>query len=66
MSTIMQRPGEPPVPIPPEVERAAIEAGSEEPITAYITAWLKDHPAEAKAARKAAPTAAPVAAAQED
>lgn len=65
MTFVMHRDGEPAIPIPPEVERAAIEAGSDKPVHDYVVDWLKQHPAEAKAAKAAfaavTPTAAPPA-----
>lgn len=53
MSFIMHRDGELAVAIPPEVERAAIEAGSDQPVLDYVAAFHEAHPAEAKAAAKA-------------
>lgn len=53
MSFVMHRDGEPAVTIPPEVEREAIEAGSDKPVDDYVAAYILKHPAEAKAAAKA-------------
>lgn len=53
MSFIMHRDGELAVPIPPEVERAAIEAGSDQPVLDFVAAFHEQHQAEAKAAAKA-------------
>lgn len=53
MSFVMHRDGEPPVAIPAEVERAAVEAGSDKPVDDYVADYLKKHPTEAKAAAKA-------------
>jgi len=53
MSSVMHREGEPAVAIPPDVERAAIEAGSDALVEKYVADYLKEHPTEAKAAAKA-------------
>lgn len=72
MSFTMHRDGEPAIPIPPDVERATIEAGSDAPVEEYCAKWMKEHPAETKAAKdafkkaaKATTDAAPAALTQE-